>query len=420
MNNTVHKTVGLFFMALLICFGSASAVQVTFFKVAVTYFDYHADGSWQDDGGHHGWPLVPMCDTLGPSKVPLRCDSLGRGPCAFSKMRWDLWFTPWSDTGKICFPAESLYTKMIDSANPVPEMTDTGEIMTYPIFKDTVIWRSGGMYTGDTAYKNIMVKDSLEFILGRDTVITLLGPATYTSDYDTTVYDTMYQAGSNTRFFPINGRGFLDQKENQGYAGNNGMFTMMLHNRVRYGGHEIIACTGDDNVAVYLNNRIVINDWGRGNGKPYGIIKVDSVAAATGMTAGHDYDIDVFFAERCPGGSRFQLTTNLQFLNARSGTREVKIKNPGFKGYSVQNGISVLVFKGRQMILPARTARASFACFSLSGRLLGQRTIAPAALLRKPVFSESKAYGLVVIRAECRDREGMLLPTATGLFPGPR
>jgi fibro-slime domain-containing protein len=270
-----------------------------------------------------------------------------------------------------------------------------------------------------------MIQDSLEFDFHPDTVIAITGYDTtggkLTYNFDTTYYDSTYFGGTLSSFFPINGRGLSSDSDttNNGYGLNNGSFTMALHNRIKYRGNEMLSFTTDDDGVLYLNNRVAIDlfymhsTMGRK-------VPVDSLAVTCGMTKGQIYDIDVFFAERFPNNSSMQIITDLQFQDVQPGTRDVAVREPRlsrpFARNDLQTGISVPVFPGRSMVVPAQTATVAMACYSSAGRLLASsRSVAVAglsrALLRRPAAGE-----LVFVKAECRDKNGTPLKTVFGRF----
>jgi fibro-slime domain-containing protein len=93
---------------------------------------------------------------------------------------------------------------------------------------------------------------------------------------------------------------------------HNFLFTTEIHTAFAYKGGEVFAFRGDDDVFVYINNQLVV-DLGGIHGPVEGSVQLDAQAAALGLEIGQVYTLDMFQAERNPGGSNFQISTSLDF-----------------------------------------------------------------------------------------------------------
>jgi fibro-slime domain-containing protein len=111
---------------------------------------------------------------------------------------------------------------------------------------------------------------------------------------------------SSNAYFPIDGMGFGNfQCPNNG-PNHNYHFTTRLHATFVYQGGENFEFTGDDDVWVFIDHRLVI-DIGGIHGAETKSVALDTL----GLTTGTTYDIDFFQAERHCTGSNFKLTTSI-------------------------------------------------------------------------------------------------------------
>ena len=102
-------------------------------------------------------------------------------------------------------------------------------------------------------------------------------------------------------FFPIDGQLF----GNQGRS-NNYHFTLELHSNFTYRGGEVFQFTGDDDIWVFINDRLVV-DLGGVHGAASSSVNLDSL----GLVQGSTYKFDFFFAERHTIESNFLLQTSI-------------------------------------------------------------------------------------------------------------
>jgi fibro-slime domain-containing protein len=105
-------------------------------------------------------------------------------------------------------------------------------------------------------------------------------------------------------FFPIDGM-LLGNSAN---SSHNYHFTFELHTQFTYyaGENQIFRFTGDDDVWVYIDGRLVI-DLGGVHAVKKQYVQLDRL----GLEDGQIYNLDFFFAERHRTQSNFRITTNL-------------------------------------------------------------------------------------------------------------
>ena len=92
---------------------------------------------------------------------------------------------------------------------------------------------------------------------------------------------------------------------NQGRP-HNYHFTLELHTTFTYRGGEVLQFTGDDDLWVFIDQRLVL-DLGGIHSAETGAVDLDSL----GLTVGQTYRLDLFFAERHTTESTFQLQTTI-------------------------------------------------------------------------------------------------------------
>jgi fibro-slime domain-containing protein len=110
---------------------------------------------------------------------------------------------------------------------------------------------------------------------------------------------------SNSAFFPINGELAGNQNGNRNYH-----FTMHLEGKTTFNAADNFSFTGDDDLWVYINNKLVMDIGGVHGPSSKSMTGAD--LAALGLAEDTEYDLDIFFAERHTTESNFNITTSFR------------------------------------------------------------------------------------------------------------
>ena len=151
----------------------------------------------------------------------------------------------------------------------------------------------------------------------RDTAgVNLSAPLTITLDNSGNADPAIFTFDDQT-FFPIDNQ----LLGNQG-RGHNFHFTYEIHSTFNYGGGETFTFIGDDDLWVFINNKLAIDLGGVHNAET-GSVDLDVQAAGLGITTGNNYSLDFFFAERHTTQSHFRIDTSLALATEEPGPSPV-------------------------------------------------------------------------------------------------
>jgi fibro-slime domain-containing protein len=112
----------------------------------------------------------------------------------------------------------------------------------------------------------------------------------------------------NQSYFPLDGQGFGNESNPHNFH-----FTSEIHTSFTYHGGETFTFSGDDDVFVFVNKKLVI-DLGGVHDPLTGSVDFDARAAELGITPGGTYPFDVFHAERHTVASTFKMMTTIDCL----------------------------------------------------------------------------------------------------------
>jgi fibro-slime domain-containing protein len=227
-------------------------------RVPVTFYDYHPDGSNPEFQPAIGYGFIlrqkmvatTLNGTPGSGKPAL-------GPTPYLNCDIAKWFKPWTK-GDSTIPDYS---------------TDYG--CGKPFIK----------LNHDTAFINKVIPDTLLF--------------RYSGSLGTYYYD-------NTNFFPLDNRGFGNERAGGAARSHNFAFAMELHWQFTMVPGLTFSFRGDDDVWAFINGKLVM-DIGGIHGALSGSISVDTL----GLTVGQQYSFDFFYCERNVTESSIRITSNI-------------------------------------------------------------------------------------------------------------
>ena len=119
---------------------------------------------------------------------------------------------------------------------------------------------------------------------------------------------------TNVSYFPLDGLGFNDTAQAADGKTHNFSFTTEIHTSFVYNGGETFTFKGDDDVWVFINNKLAI-DMGGIHAQETQSVDLDSQASNLGITPGNSYPLAVFNAERHVVQSNFRIDTTLTFTD---------------------------------------------------------------------------------------------------------
>lgn len=428
-----------------------SSRDVKCFKIPVTYYDYHVDGSnpdfgyrvtsrWDQSGleyaNYSGWvDTVLDPETMMPRRHPALSDTN-----IFYNISWNIarLFTPWTegttDTFTLKFPPvikdtiieDTLVVKVdtvrnIQTVYIIDTITAEDGTMTFDtlssrqdttisvtvdsatsVFVSDTIPTPDTIMISDTMFKNIVIEDS---------ITAYWVPFAFTFE-DTT--DSVWIFGKRVKIDPINGLGFgneSDSIENAGYA-------LHIKNQFTYKGGEQIYFGADDDAYVFIDGKLAI-ECGGFHEAIIESLYLDSFVLADDepLTADETYDIEIFMVERRQGGNIY-LAGLSEFVNKGAIEVETFIDTLPFSYMDTTKvtiicnnvlGVNSPYKKVQRQLLfgltiPPAAVYVSLEYFTISGAQVRSMLMPlKAALTNKP---ESLPCGMYVVRINFLNKRG--------------
>lgn len=109
----------------------------------------------------------------------------------------------------------------------------------------------------------------------------------------------------NQEFFPIDDQLFGNEGREHNFH-----FTYEINTSFLYVGGEVFKFTGDDDLFVFINDRLAI-DLGGVHGAQSAEVDLDAMAGTLQIETGKTYALDFFFAERHTSQSTFRIDTTI-------------------------------------------------------------------------------------------------------------
>lgn len=262
------------------------------------FYDFHPNGASSLNGfeqvnSGYGVKTGMVRDTLDSERKPIL-----RLPVQHADDSLHAWFRPYARTGS------NQFVYNVGSPRPVTTLPESMWVWTN-LVSSTAFPRGGGFVTSGWAdytttpskrhnMTNIVLYDSLPFRL---------------QDSATGTYSFVRNT-SNGGFFWLDSLAFGNEPTTANPRHNFG-FTMEMHHQFTYKGDEFFQFSGDDDVWVFINNKLAV-DLGGVHSTANGSITLSGATATNfGLIKGRKYMFDMFYCERRTSEANCRITTNI-------------------------------------------------------------------------------------------------------------
>ena len=259
---------------LIVLFLGASLASAQLFKdtiwVPVTFYDFHSDKSnpefeitTTDNGTVHQNMVAQLLDSEGKPVL---------GPAPYANMYIKYWYRPWNESGSV-----------------IHARGDS----TVPIYNNNLAFTQISHVNNDTAYKNIVIHDSLPFLY--------IGNGLYRYN--------------NQSFFPLDNRGFGNEGKFHNYS-----FTMELKWRFQKKTGQTFDFSSDDDLWAFVNGKLAM-DLGGIHTVANGSF---SMNAFSQIPENSLCTLSVFYAERRENASGIKVTTDMAIVSSPVPTMRIE------------------------------------------------------------------------------------------------
>ncbi|MBR5693108.1 MAG: fibro-slime domain-containing protein [Fibrobacter sp.] len=154
-------------------------------------------------------------------------------------------------------------------------------------------------------------------------------------------------------------------------------FCLEAHSRFTYRTGAFLAVRGDDDIWVYVDNKLAIDLGGLHMAAP-AYVNLDEFAGASGeLVAGKVYDFDMFLCDRRTTMSNLHILTNLNLAGSPNPEGTDAVKEPAVRvagkapGYTVRNSS-----RSTLTIVATGASAEKYAVMDLQGRIVRQGVVA--------------------------------------------
>jgi fibro-slime domain-containing protein len=176
-------------------------------------------------------------------------------------------------------------------------------------------------------FANIVFYDTLKFrqntVAEGNTDLFTFGKQSYAIGADKKWFSSCASFSPHYRFMPLKGKGFKNDftlgtpaagtlgaatcVDSQNFA-----YTMELHRKFTYKPDQVFTFTGDDDVWVFINNKLVM-DLGGVHKAATSTVDLDNLLDDNGqhLKKGNEYWMDMFYCERLVDSASILITTNM-------------------------------------------------------------------------------------------------------------
>jgi fibro-slime domain-containing protein len=219
-------------------------------------------------------------------------------------------------------------------------------------------------------------------------------------------------------FFPID-----DVPSNEKtYSGKDGVihnfhFCMEMHATFQYRGGEVFDFKGDDDVWVFINNKLAL-DLGGVHGAQAGTVDLTRQQAQLGITTGKYYNFDFFFCERQTGESNLMITTSIDIIPPPAPGVHITDENLGIwpKGDTLMLAAGSRILKAVETKTQIETVDCSNVVTQIKNPVSGNWLIGDSLLvsgnqlLVDPAKLPPGLHKLVLVKGDTRDSLWIRIP----------